>query len=310
MAVSTITLQRTCAWARQFTFQRPSAIGNFLEPAITSANIVMQTMLGAPFYWRWNRVVTGFITAVGQQDYVVFNWAASTTITTIYVTVDDAGNSQACTTAGTTGTTAPSWNHTKGGTTTDGGVTWTNLGSINTPVSQTYDFAWIERASVQKMNPNSSTGSWQAMKPKITLELDSASSRPQNVAAEMSDDNGNITFRLMPVPDASYPIAITIQQKPSLFSPDNEGINETWGPIPDEYSHIYNWGFLSLMLLFADDPRFPVANQKFVSALLSTHQGLSQTEINIFLNNWQALTGQQISLDVRTQQGLQARGSI
>lgn len=52
--------------------------------------------------------------------------------------VDPNGNIQACTTSGTTGGVAPAFNGTPGGTTTDGGATWTNVngfaGATNAPL--------------------------------------------------------------------------------------------------------------------------------------------------------------------------------
>src|SRR5271170_495752 len=121
MAVSSsTTLLQTVEWAKKFNFQRQLAIGNFLEPAVTSANLVVQTILGPPFAWRWNRFIIGFITTPGQQDYTLFNYLPSTAVKLGWFTIDDAGNCQKCTTAGTTGSSAPSWNHTVNGTTTDG----------------------------------------------------------------------------------------------------------------------------------------------------------------------------------------------
>ena len=300
MPTSTISLLQTIEWSKKFNFNRRSALGNYLEPALTNANTVLQTILGAPFAWRWNRVVTGFITVQGQQDYYIFNWAANTNVTNGWMLVDSNGNCQTVSTTGTTDVTMPAWNLTVGGITIDGTAEWTNLGSITTPVSPTYSFGWIETASVFDVN----TSKWVELESKICSGLESTQSRPRYIAAQGDDGSGNISFRLMQVPDAAYPVAITIQQRPTLF----KKLNQTWSPIPDEYSHIYNWGFLALTWLFGDDPRFQLANQKFVTSLLSSNEGLDDTEKNIFLGNWQYVTGQPIESILRMQQGQQARG--
>lgn len=303
---STIKLLNTCEWAKKLNFNRRFALGNFLEPALTSANTVLQTIVGPPFCWRWNRVVTGFITTTGQQDYTLLNWTAGASVQLGWLTVDDAGNSQQVTTAGTTGTIVPTWNHTKGGTTlesTHGGTAvWTNLGSIGVSVSPSYAFGWIE--TVAAFDTLAATPKWFEINSKIVLSSDSAQSRPRYIAAQGDDGNGNITFRMMPVPNAAYPVVLTLQQKPPLFTT----LYQTWAPVPDEYSRIYNWGFLSLMYLFADDPRFQMANGKFISQLLGANEGLTETQRNIFLQNWNAITGQPISNQDDVQQGTQARG--
>jgi len=294
-------------WAKRFIFQRPTATGNFLEPAVSSANIILQTILGAPFRWRWNRSVIGFVTQVGQQDYTVFNWTANTVVTIGYVLVDSNGFSQQITTPGTTGGTIPTFNSTVGGTTADGSAVWTNLGSIATvKYNTTYRFGWIENASVRDANPNTCAFEWKQISPKIDLALDSAQSRPHSIAAEFDDVNGNTTFRLMPAPDKAYPVSITVQQKPPVIT----GTDSTWAPIPDEYSRLYNWGFLALMYMYADDPRFQFANQKFVANLLSTSEGLTETEVNIMLNNWQQITGAVPVMNDNIQQGRQGRAAI
>jgi hypothetical protein len=301
-STSTNTLLRTMEWAKKLNFGRRSALGNFLEPALTCANITMQTILGAPFAWRWNRVVTGFVTTAGQQDYTLLNWQPALPVKLTWLTVDDAGNSQAVTTAGTTGSSAPSWNRAKSGTTTDNGVTWTNLGPIGVPVSQTFTFGWIETSSVQDVDVT--VPKWYEMTSDICLGLDSATDRPRFIAAQGDDGSGAITFRLMPVPDNAYPVAITLQQKPPVFT----SVAQTWAPIPDEYARLYDWGFLSLMWLFADDPRFGAANQKFIAQVLSTSEGLSDTQKNIYLQGWQQITGQPMDNANKVSQGRQAMG--
>lgn len=304
---STIKLINTMEWAKKLNFGRNAGLGNSLEPALTSANIILQTLLSPPFSWRWNRVVTGFITTAGQQDYTLFNWDKDFTLTLGYVTVDNFGNCQSLTTAGQSGSSTPTWNNTVGGTTLEsvngGTAIWTNLGPIGVSVSSLYSFAWIENVSVQ--DTFQGTPKWMQISSKLDLALDSAQGRPVFISAQGDDGDGNITFRLMSVPDAAYPVAITIQQKPPLFT----SLNQTWAPVPDEFSHIFSWGFLSLMWLFADDPRFSSANSKFVTQLLGSSSGLSETEKNIFLNIWQAQTGQPIRLVDRLQQGIQASGN-
>ena len=310
MANSSFTLLRTIEWSKKLNFGRRSAIGNFLEPALTSADLVAQTILGPPFAWYWNRVVTGFVAVAGQQDYYVVNWGIDTAYALNTFTVDIYGNSQQVTVAGTSGSSVPTWNNAVGGTTLDGGVTWKNLGPIlgtgsstqTLNVSQTYTLGFVENASV--LDITSTPPKWFQISNMTDLARDSAQARPRFISVQNDDGNGNVTFRLTPAPNVAYPVIVTLQQKPPVFS----SVNQTWAPIPDEYKRIYTWGFLSLMWSFADDPRFQIANQKFVSQLLSTAEGLDETKKNIFLQGWQAIVGQPIENAARMQQGGQARG--
>lgn len=297
-----ITLANTITWARSFIANLDPTVMTGSEPALTCANIIKQIIMGPPMTWRWNRATTGFITAAGVQDYLLYgSWVANTAIPVNAFLIDSNGNSQQVTTAGTSSTVQPTWATGTGVSTTDGTVTWKNLGPI-AGASSSYTFNFIETASVQDIVLSSPK--WFEMSPNICLGIDSTLARPREIAAQKDDNAGNITFRLMPVPDRAYPVAITVQQRPSLFvTPADK-----WAPIPDEYSYIYNWGFLALMFMYNDDPRWAVANQKFVGSLLGAQQGLTETERNIFLNNWEALSGQQAQNTIKMQQGNQARG--
>jgi hypothetical protein len=304
---STIQLFQTADWVKRFLFRRPINLGNGNEPAVTSANMILQTILGPPFKWRWNRVVIGFVTQAGIQDYTVFNWTPNTPVLVGYVLIDQNGFCQTVTTAGTTGSSQPTFNATVGQITHDGSVVWTNTGSIATSYfSRVYNFGWIENASIRESNPNTCAFEWKPLSPKIDLALDSAQARPHSISAEFDDANGNTTFRLIPCPDKAYPVSITVQQKPPIMT----GMNSKWTPIPDEYSRLYNWGLLALMYLYADDPRFASASQKFIANLLSTSEGLTETEYNIVLNNWQQITGAPIVLTDNIAQGRQGRGNL
>lgn len=305
---STITISNTSLWAQQFLRLRPLFV-NANEPALTSGSLVMQAILGPPFRWRWNRARTAFFTSGGLQDYVVLKWRNAAAVSTGWQLVDSNGNSQICTTAGTTGGSQPSWNVTVGGNTSDNGVVWKNQGvppglTPSTIKGDPGNLCFIEHASMQSLSTDSPSSAWNPLDPKIALDLDSTQGPPRFIAAEGDDNLGDITFRLQPVPDATYPIAVTIQQKATLM----QNTASTWAPIPDEFAYIYNWGFLALMMLYADDPRFPQVNQKFIAHLLGASHGLTATQINVFLNSWMAVTGQPVLNADRLTQGVQALG--
>jgi hypothetical protein len=65
---STITIQATINWEASFIEQQPVMV-NGEEPAISSAQLIMQTILGPPFSWPWNRGVINYTT--DDQDYTV-----------------------------------------------------------------------------------------------------------------------------------------------------------------------------------------------------------------------------------------------
>ena len=72
------------------------------------------------------------IPAKSEFTYVVTHgpWQASTVYALGNEILDPSGNIEEVTTAGTSGTTAPAWNKTVGGTTTDNTVVWTNEGPL------------------------------------------------------------------------------------------------------------------------------------------------------------------------------------
>lgn len=296
---STKTILDTIEWAKKLNFGRRSVIGNSLEPALTSANIVKQAILGPPFEWRWNRTEIAW-TCV---DSAVV-WQANHVYALGFRLKDSNGNIQMVTSIGAvphqSGATQPTWstNTETNGTTVDGNLTWT-VSDIQTYLITDPTFGWIEHASALDISLN--PPSWFEIQVKLSLAKDSSVARPRNIAAHTDDNQGTIGFTFMPVPNLAYPINIHQQNKAPLIT----SVNDTWSPIPDEYSYIYNWGFLAMMYMFSDDPRFQMANQKFVAHLLAANEGLTETERNMFLNNWGTISGAD---NFRTQQGGQARG--
>lgn len=65
---STITIQDTMNWEKAFLETQPTEVMG-MEPALSSAQLVLQTMLAPPFAWPWNRGTVAYTS--GNQDNTV-----------------------------------------------------------------------------------------------------------------------------------------------------------------------------------------------------------------------------------------------
>jgi hypothetical protein len=70
---NTVKIQDTLNWVAGMIVQRPTVgVAAPLEPALTSANKIMQMILAPPFRWSWNRFENSSIVCTpGVSDYVV-----------------------------------------------------------------------------------------------------------------------------------------------------------------------------------------------------------------------------------------------
>jgi hypothetical protein len=129
-------------------------------------------------------------------------------------------------------------------------------------------------------------GKYHAMNGATRLAVDGSVGRPEKIAPQFDDNSGNIVFRVDKTPNAAYTAFIEFQAKaPTLAS-----VAQLWAPMPDEFSYIFNMGFLSLLSIIANDSRFPIWENYFIARLLGSQDGLSDQDRNIFLGNWLALT--------------------
>lgn len=227
------SLQQTLNWASGFFSFQPFLIGG-QEPALTCANLVLQTILGAPFCWAWNRGQVQFNCVNAQQDYAQF---------------------------------IP-------------------------------DFGFLEKAWVRD-----AAADLKEIEIRNALSSSIEAGRPGFIAAQLDDNAGNITLRNMPVPDKAYVQTVLYQKKAPIMT----SIANTWSPIPDEKQFIYEYGFLAMCAVFAEDPRFPIFNQRFLSHLLGAQEGLDEMKRNIFLGNWLLITSAASAAQLKTQQGIAAR---
>lgn len=138
-------------------------------------------------------------------------------------------------------------------------------GQLNLTPQQDYiqtvtDIQWIENATY--------TENLSLMKPQPTdilyvvkgLQKSNVLGPPEKLGKRAESDSG-VTIRLWPVPpiETQWSIQFTYQRK----APIKQGLQETWGPFPDELAYVYNQGFLAMAYKQADDPRYVQEYAKF-----------------------------------------------
>lgn len=161
------------------------------------------------------------------------------------------------------------------------------------------NFGYLEGGSMM----DASGQPWE-LEVKQVLHPDASQARPRWCAALIDDGMGNITFRLSPGPPTSNSTGTLIYQRraPVLMS-----LGTTWAPVPDDRVNMCQWGHLALMSLIGNDARFNLYNQKFVTAVLSSHGGLTAMERNMFLTNWMTAQGQAQGKQLATSEQFKAR---
>lgn len=319
MPLATRKIGDSIEWAKRYTFNRNPVIGNSLEPALTSANIVQQVILSPPFDWWWNNqelvftcnptansatstsatVAGGTLTVTATNTFAVGNIVMLSLFSGALANLN--GTIMIITAANSTTFSGTVQFANAGPDTTGGKFTNVTTQDYTIPVPA---FSHIEHASVLDLtgtSPNFTPAKWWELTIKNQLALEKVAARPNFISPHTEDGNGNMTFRVSAAPDKPYPVSIHVQ----LAAPGITSINQTWAPLPDFMQYIYDWGFLALMLQFSDDPgRAAYANSQFKAALLGRAEGLSEEQKNIFLNNWDAL---QAGYMMKMQQGIQAR---
>jgi hypothetical protein len=303
---ATFTLTNTLQFVQPWVSFYPLTIGTNNQPFIGMCERVAQILMAPPFKPNWNRNTVNFVTTIGTQTYLnAGSWALGTNYTAGTVIIDPNGNGQVVIVAGASGGSAPSWSQTLFATTTDSTVTWQNVGKLAI-IPQITDFAYIEKAAVQDINSVSAVSAgnaWKELGIKLNLPRDTTTSCPKFVAAQSDDNIGDIAIRLTPTPGSAYPVSVQYQKLHTPFT----ALSNLWAPIPDRMFYIYGFGVLALSYLYKGDQRYAWASQQFVAGVLSYYDGLEQTQINQFLQNWDATLADSTRA-ANASQGVQARG--
>lgn len=127
--------------------------------------------------------------------------------------------------------------------------------------------------------------------------------QPTTVGVQLNSVGVNVKLRFLGVPDTAYTIVATYQK----FVPLMTTLATGW-TAPDYLSFIYNRGFLAHLYEARGDVRAQQEKISFAAALLANQEGLTDTEKNIFLAQYLGNPRALESLQIKTQQGISARG--
>ena len=175
----------------------------------------------------------------------------------------------------------------------------TVIGQQDYTISVT-DFGFAETATFQP-----ASGSIRSINILNHTPLGESSDQqtPVTLAVQKNTVGTSIILRFLGVPDAVYTIVVWYQK----FVPLMTTLAGAWTP-PDYMSHIYNRGFLAHCLEGMSKASAQQEKVAFAAALLSNAEGLTETEKNMFMAQYLPNLRMQELTQLKTQQGVQARG--
>ena len=169
-------------------------------------------------------------------------------------------------------------------------------------VQKISDFGFLEKATA---NDNTTSWEFKDVKNNEALASSVTQARPMTISAFNDDLAGNITFRLSAVPDSAYTINLVYQKAPVQFTT----VTDSWFPIPDSFSDVYNNLCLGYYMDSCQDSRAPQYIARGIAGLLSRAQGLSAMDKAIFAASYLNFNAQTMLEMMKTQQGQQAQAA-
>lgn len=164
------------------------------------------------------------------------------------------------------------------------------------------DFGFLEKVAL--IDSNNNVFEIKDIYNTAALSQGGNQQRPSAVSVILNTPGTSFKIRFMGIPDAIYTIVLTYQKLAVQFASLSDG----WSPIPDSYSDVYNNLFLGEALAVDDDVRSQLYRQRGVAAFLAKAEGLTDTQKNIFAQQWLNRSREDGSVVLRLQQGVQARG--
>lgn len=133
----------------------------------------------------------------------------------------------------------------------------------------------------------------------------SQEARPQAACVVKVTYGTSVTIRFIGVPDQAYTVVLTYQKLVAPLTALTGGSGTL--VVPDQFVDVFNNLFLGEAMALVDDARANVYRQRGVAALLSKAEGLTQLQINAFLEQYWQRDAQMHYRMTQAQQGAQAR---
>ncbi len=181
-------------------------------------------------------------------------------------------------------------------------LTFTTFVGVQDYLVNVTDFGYMETATFTNITTNK-VRSFSKILNNTPLGESSDSQEPVTLTVQSTVVGTSATFRFLGLPNNQYNVTVWYQKYAPLFV----NLTTPW-VLPDYMSYIYNRGLLAFLYEARSDLRAQQEKISFAAALLSTAEGLTDTEINVFLAQYLANPRMLESLQLKTQQGVSARG--
>ena len=308
-------LQQSINWALPYVEYSPLSAGTNGESAVSTATLIRNSLLGPPLGWAWNRKEdSSTSTVAGTQDYTInltdFGFLEKCSVT------DDSGNTfelkdvynnlpLSQTTTSTSSRSRPLavavLISTPG---TSVKIRFMQVPDAIYTINLTYQIAAVPFTA----NPVSAAGNASAGNTSYTGTFVSSlfiAGQAAMIAGFATNAVNNGTFTIVSCNSTTLVVANPNGVAETIAA---YAVNASWYPIPDYYSDIYNWLFLSESLAVTDDARSQVYRQRGVAAFLAKSEGLTEMQKSAFIQQWLNYQREGQSVTLKLQQATQGRG--
>lgn len=309
-----LNLQNTINFSKTFIQYVPLTAGLGMEPAVSIASMIRNSILNAPQTWAFNRNQQTFPIVKSQQDYDVAITANDFSFLEKLSLTDDQGNIVEIKDVYNSAALAVSAFEQRPNavaaqsTSFVAGAQHVSFRFLGVP-----DQGYTVTAIYQKLSPQfgpffiSSVANHVSANTTYTGIFSPNSFPAGSTATIVGFANGlnNGTFVVVSCTTTSL---VLINGAGVAETKTAYAINLSWDPIPDQYSDIYNNLFLAEALASVDDSRAQLYRQRGVAAFMAKSSGLTEMQKNIFAQQWIQRTVERASVAANIQTGNNGRG--